>query len=500
MLFNSYEFIFFFLPISFFIYFYLNYKRLTTVSKAWLVFCSLFFYSWWNIIYLPLILASIIFNYVIAKKMTEFDEHKKNYFSRKSILQIGLIFNIGLLAYFKYMDFFILNANMVLNTNYELYQLALPLAISFFTLQQIAFLVDSYEGLAKEKSFLNYTLFVVFFPQLIAGPIVHHKEMLPQFVRVRNKVKNYKNIALGLFIFSIGFFKKVVLADTFAVWATAGFDTATSLNLFAAWATSLSYSLQLYFDFSGYTDMAIGAALLFNIKLPINFNSPYKATGMIDFWKRWHITLTNFIFAYIYMPIVRLFEESTFHKVMFATLIAFLISGLWHGASWMFVLFGGLHGIGVVVNHYWQKYWRKKLKINLNKYLAWLITFNYVNITFIFFRATNWDDAIKVLQGMVGLNGIMLPVKLENKLAFLTQYAIEFGSWASEINGSNWVPIILALGFILLTTKNSIQMINYPKLHIQKFVMKRQAIFFGIILFITLVLEKKYSEFLYFNF
>jgi len=290
------------------------------------------------------------------------------------------------------------------------------------------------------------------------------------------------------------------LADTFAVWATAGFDTATSLNLFAAWATSLSYSLQLYFDFSGYTDMAIGAALLFNIKLPINFNSPYKATGMIDFWKRWHITLTNFIFAYIYMPIVRLFEESTFHKVMFATLIAFLIAGLWHGASWMFVIFGGLHGIGVVVNHYWQKYWRKKLKINLNKYLAWFITFNYVNITFIFFRATNWGDAIKVLEGMVGLNGLMLPEKLENKLVFLTQYGIEFGAWVSDIKGSNWIPIILALGFIFLTTKNSIQIINYPKLKIQNSVVKRQTIIFGVLSFITLVSLSKYTEFIYFNF
>ena len=192
MLFNSYEFIFLFLPISFFVYFYLNKKRLTTASKAWLVITSLFFYSWWNIVYLPLILISILFNYTITNTMIEYDENKKNYFSKKSLLQIGLLFNIGLLVYFKYMDFFISNTNALINTDIELLYLALPLAISFFTLQQIAFLIDSYEGLAKEKIFLDYTIFVTFFPQLIAGPIVHHKRMMPQFAKAKTKIINYK--------------------------------------------------------------------------------------------------------------------------------------------------------------------------------------------------------------------------------------------------------------------------------------------------------------------
>jgi D-alanyl-lipoteichoic acid acyltransferase DltB (MBOAT superfamily) len=404
MLFNSYEFIFAFLPISFFVYFSLNQKRLTVASKGWLVFTSLFFYSWWNIAYLPLILISILFNYTITNTMFEYDKSRKKYLSKKALLQIGLAFNIGLLAYFKYMDFFIENTNLIFGTDIGLFHLALPLAISFFTLQQIAFLIDSYEGLVKEKSFLDYTIFVIFFPQLIAGPIVHHKEMMPQFANVRNKVKNYKNIVMGLFIFSIGLFKKVVIADTFAVWATAGFDTSSTLGFFEAWVTSLSYTFQLYFDFSGYTEMAIGAALLFNIKLPQNFNSPYKATGMIDFWKRWHITLTNFITTYIYTPIIKFFNQLTFNKAMIATLVTFLIAGLWHGASWMFVIFGGLHGVGLVINHYWQKQWKKKLKININKYLAWFITFNYVNITFVFFRAKEWDDAIKILKGMFFYN------------------------------------------------------------------------------------------------
>ncbi len=333
--------------------------------------------------------------------MLEYDEAKKKQFSKKSLLQIGLLFNIGLLVYFKYMDFFILNTNSLINTDIELLHLALPLAISFFTLQQIAFLIDSYEGLVKEKNFLDYTIFVTFFPQLIAGPIVHHKEMMPQFANIRNKVKNYKNIALGLFIFSIGLFKKVVIADTFAVWATAGFDTATTLNLFEAWATSLSFTFQIYFDFSGYTDMAIGAALLFNIRLPQNFNSPYKATSIINFWQRWHMTLTNFISAYLYTPMLYTFNKITFFKAMIVTFIAFVIVGLWHGASWMFVLFGALHGIATIINHSWRKTKRK-----MNKLLAWFITFNFVNIASVFFRAQEWDDAVKVLKGMFNISSL----------------------------------------------------------------------------------------------
>ena len=401
MLFNSFEFIFIFLPVSFFVYFYLNHKRLTIASRAWLVFSSLFFYGWWNIAYLPLILVSILFNYTITNTMAEYDENKKNYFSKRSLLKIALVFNIGFLGYFKYMDFFIENINMVFDSDIGLLYLALPLAISFFTLQQIAFVVDSYEGLVKEKSFLDYTVFVTFFPQLIAGPIVHHKEMMPQFANIRNKVKRYKNISLGLLIFSIGLFKKVVIADTFAIWASYGFDTATTLNVFEAWATSLSYAFQLYFDFSGYTDMAIGAALLFNIKIPINFNSPYKALSIIDFWQRWHISLSNFIGTYVYTPIIRSFNKLNFHKAMFATILTFIIVGLWHGASWMFVIFGTLHGIALTINHYW-----KRTKFKINNVIAWFITFNFVNLTMVIFRAKEWDDVEKVLSGMLGMNGI----------------------------------------------------------------------------------------------
>jgi alginate O-acetyltransferase complex protein AlgI len=490
VLFNSYEFIFVFMPVSFFIYFYLNHKRLTTASKVWLACASLFFYSWWNILYTPLIITSVMFNFAISRAIIECDELKKKYLSKKILLQIGLIFNIGLLAYFKYADFFISNTNILINTDIALLQLTLPLAISFFTLQQIAFLVDSYEGLAKEKNFLDYTIFVTFFPQLIAGPIVHHKEMMPQFMSIKNKVKNYNNIVMGIVIFSIGLFKKVVIADTFGIWATAGFDASNSLNLFEAWFASLSYTFQLYFDFSGYTDMAIGAALLFNIKLPINFNSPFKSTGIIEFWQRWHITLSNFITTYIYTPLIRSFDNLSFNKAMFVTIITFLIAGLWHGASWMFVVFGGLHGAGLVINNYW-----KKRKIKMNKVIAWLITFNFVNITFIFFRAKSWDDAIKVLKSMFSLDNIVLPNFLEGKLGFLKGHGIDFGSFVGNISGDFSTPLWIIMAFIfVLLFKNSIQIINNVQLN-YKTVSLSAAIF--TISFLSL---NKVSEFLYFNF
>lgn len=488
MLFNSHIFIFIFLPIAFFLYFYLNKIRLVRVSKLWMVFASLFFYSWWNIYYLPLILASISINYFVARKMIEHKNSQFEWLSKTLLLKIGLAFNIGLLVYFKYMDFFITNTNELIGSQLGLLHLALPLAISFFTLQQIAFLVDSSEGLVKKINLLDYSIFVTFFPQLIAGPIVHHKEMMPQFADAKNKLINYENVSKGLFIFSIGLFKKVVIADTFAVWATTGFDSAESLNLFAAWATSLSYTFQLYFDFSGYTDMAIGLALLFNIRLPINFNSPYKATGMIDFWKRWHITLTNFITTYIYTPILRSFNVLTFNKAMIATLITFLISGLWHGASWMFVIFGGLNGLGIIINHYWKK----KAKLKLNKYLGWFITFNYVNITFVFFRAREVDDALKVLSSMFSLSNVVLPSFLASRIEIAN---VKFGGLVTSIHGDGYTPIWLVLGFVfVLGLKNSIERLELFRPNVA------HSIFFVFILGYTLLSMNNISEFLYFQF
>ncbi|WP_415407817.1 MBOAT family O-acyltransferase [Sulfurovum sp. CS9] len=486
MLFNSYEFIFLFLPITFFIYFYLNQKRLTDASKGFLAFASLFFYSWWNIAYLPLILISMLFNYVVGKQLSGYEQRKKCC-SKKALLGIGIVFNLSMLGYFKYSDFFIANFNTVFSADVSLLHLALPLAISFYTFQQIAYLVDSYRRETKEYDFLNYAVFVTFFPQLIAGPIVHHTEMMPQFARVRNKVKDYHNIALGLFIFSIGLFKKVVIADTFAVWATNGFDVAEKLNMLEAWVTSLSYTFQLYFDFSGYTDMAIGIALLFNIRLPINFNSPYKALSIQDFWRRWHMTLSRFLKDYVYIPLGgnRKGETRTYFN-LFAT---FLIGGIWHGAGWTFVFWGALHGVALMMHRAWQK-----LGLKMPVLLAWFITFNFVNMTWVFFRAKEWDDALKVLDGMF-FGTIMLPAALTDKLAFLERYGVKFGGFLNAVQATPYTPIWLGFGFVLtLLFRNSVQQINSLRI-------SAISVCFSALLFVTAVLSmNKFSEFLYFNF
>ncbi len=484
MLFNSYEFIFMFLPITFFLYFYLNHKRLTEASKGLLVFSSLFFYSWWNITYLPIILTSMLFNYLLGKTLS----NSSSKFSNKSILIFGIVANLTLLAYFKYADFLIENFNLITGSHAQLLNLALPLAISFFTFQQISYLVDSYRKETKEYDFLNYALFVTFFPQLIAGPIVHHKEMMPQFAKSRNKIINYNNIALGLFIFSMGLFKKVIIADTFATWATTGFDVATSLNLFEAWATSLSYTFQLYFDFSGYTDMAIGAALLFNIKLPINFNSPYKATSIQDFWRRWHITLSRFLRDYIYIPLGgnRKGELRTYSNLM----TTFILGGIWHGAGWTFVFWGFLHGLALVIHRAWSK-----LGFKLNTFIAWFITFNFINISWVFFRAKEWDDAIKVLSSMFSLKDIVLPKALESKLAFLKDYNIDFGYFGVHIGAKIDTILWLISAFIIvLLFKSSSE-------HLKSFKLSyTTAIFTGIMLLAGIISLNKVSEFLYFNF
>jgi len=488
MLFNSYEFIFFFLPLSFLIYFYLNKKRLTVAAKGWLVFSSLFFYSWWNIIYLPLILASILFNYAIGTALlnrTSFNEEK---ISKKIILTFGIFSNILLLGYFKYSDFFIENINVVLGTEFSLFHLALPLAISFFTFQQISYLVDSYREETKEYDFLNYTLFVTFFPQLIAGPIVHHKEMMPQFASRKAKIINYKNISMGLFIFSMGFFKKVIIADYFAVYATSGFDVATTLNFLEAWITSLSYTLQLYFDFSGYTDMAIGVALLFNIKLPTNFNSPYKSTSIQEFWRRWHITLSRFLRDYIYIP---LGGNRNGQWAMYGNLmITFIIGGIWHGAGWTFVFWGFLHGLALIIHRIWKGFGFK-----LYGWIAWFITFNFINISWVFFRAKEWDDALKVLNGMIGNTGIALPFFLQNKLKFLESYGVTFIDFLSKIDASFQTIIWLVITFsVVLLSSNSME-------KLENFRLNYKTLFFTLILFLGAILSlNKVSEFLYFNF
>lgn len=488
MLFNSYLFIFLFLPISLVGFFLINKLRLTLASRVWLFVSSIVFYSYWNIKYLPLLLLSIIFNYTIGGIISK----ESVFFRRRIYLLIGIIGNLLLLCYFKYIDFLLSNINIVLNTNIALPNIIIPLGISFFTFTQIAYLVDAYKSEVKEYDLVNYSLFVTFFPHLLAGPIIHHKEMMPQFKQVKNKIFQYKNISKGLFLFSIGLFKKVAIADSLAVIANYGFDVSGKLTLLEAWITSLSYTFQLYFDFSGYTDMALGCSLMFNIVLPINFNSPYKAINIQDFWRRWHITLSRFLRDYVYIPLGgnRLSDLKTLENLM----ITFLIGGLWHGAGWTFVFWGFLHGTAMVIQRLWSKF-----NISMPKILACFITFNFVNIAWIFFRANNWSDAFKILKGMAGLNGITLPAFLADKLIQMKIYFITASGLLPNIpvEGSFRIKIILGLSFIIVFfTKNSNERLALFSPNV------RNALYLSIInvYSLTYLSLGTASQFIYFNF
>ncbi len=487
MLFNSYLFIFAFLPIMLIGYFWLLKKRLILGSKLWLVGGSLFFYGYWSVVYVPLLLLSIFVNFFVG---SAFASEQKIKIPKKQLLIFGILFNVALLGYFKYTDFFLSNFNSIFDANIPLSHIILPLGISFFTFTQIAFLIDSYRNEVKEYNLLHYMLFVTYFPHLLAGPILHHKEMMPQFASHWNWAVRWRNVAVGLFLFSIGLFKKVVIADTFAEFANAGFDVATTLNFFEAWATSLSYTLQLYFDFSGYTDMAIGVSLMFNIILPINFNSPYKAKDIQDFWRRWHITLSRFLRDYVYIPLGgnRLGVLRNYTN-LFAV---FLIGGLWHGASWMFVVWGALHGIAIVLHRIWQD-----LGFKMWGWLGWFITFNFVNIAWIFFRAKEWDDAKKVLGGMVGLGGIVLPDKLAGKLEFLGDFGVEFASgFVQNACSSGAKDLLLIAGMIIFVVilKNSNELTKQIKNN------WKWELFLAIVLYYSLTKINQISEFIYFNF
>jgi len=469
VLFNSYEYLLVFLPTAAAVFFALNRFASAVAAKLWLVAASLAFYSWWGLVYLPLIVISIFVNYGVG---TALGTIRLPLLARRALLIAGLAFNLGLLGYFKYANFFIDNVNSFAGTNFHLNHIVLPLAISFFTFQKIAYLVDSYRGETVGYNFLNYALFVTFFPQLIAGPIVHHKEVVPQFSDPKNRSLDYANIATGLCILSIGLFKKVMIADTFAEYATAGFDGEGALPCVDAWAASLGYTFQLYFDFSGYTDMAIGSAQIFNIKLPINFNSPYQATDIQDFWRRWHITLSRFLRDYVYIPLGgnRSGEPSTFLNLF----LTFLIGGLWHGASWMFVIWGGMHGAAIVLHRAWSRYGRQMPPV-----LAWFVTFSFVNIAWVFFRAKDIQSAHRVLMGMINIRDGSL----------LKMFDIQ----------QRHATLLIGLGFaIVLFTKTTIKFCTDPQ-H-----MNETSVASGAALAISLIamsfVTSGVSEFLYFNF
>jgi D-alanyl-lipoteichoic acid acyltransferase DltB (MBOAT superfamily) len=460
MLFNSYEFLLLFLPITFFVYFYLNSKKLITPSKIFLVLASLFFYSWWNVIYLPLILGSMIFNFYVGQFLG------KN--RTKKMLAFGIIGNVALLGYFKYTDFFIENFNWALNKDVELLHLALPLAISYFTFQQIAFLVDSYRGETKEYNFLNYALFITFFPQLLMGPIMHHKEIIPQFQTKWKSFIKWENVALGLFIFAIGLSKKTLIGDPLTDYAQYAFDNAQKLSMVEAWYASVSYVLSYYFDLSGYADMAIGIGKMFNINIPKNFNSPYKARNFADYWKRWHITLSRFLSDYIYKSLGG--NKSLVWVMYLNIMITFFVSGFWHGAGWNFVVWGLLNGIFVVMAHM-----MKKANLEMNFYVAWFLMFFGLILTRILFVSNDFADAWYVTTTLFDISNL----RFEN-LFYIDPYLQSF-------------YIILALG-LAVGTKNSMEIS-------ENFKPNFKYIFYTVILLsASMFTFSSAKEFLYFQF
>ncbi|MBL4614369.1 MAG: MBOAT family protein, partial [Magnetovibrio sp.] len=400
MIFSSFEFIYLFFPVTFAGFLLLRYWRSEMGIILWLIAASLVFYAYWNPPYLFLLMASVGFNYALHLHISKYHD--------PWVLGFGISANLGAIGYYKYAGFFSGTMNALSGSQFELGDIALPLAISFFTFQQIAFLVESYRGHIEECGFAKYTLFVVFFPQLIAGPIVMQRDTVPQFHMAVFQNRLALNVAVGLSIFIICLFKKLVLADSAAPYATAVFslaDAGEEIPFSMAWSGALAYTFQIYFDFSGYCDMAIGLARCFGIRLPINFNSPYKAVDIVDFWRRWHITLSHFLRDYLYIPL----GGSRAGKVQrYLNLsITMLLGGLWHGASWTFVVWGGLHGVYLMINHAWSAHRKSQGRAvsPLGRIMGRALTLVAVIFAWVFFRAETFGGAASVATGMIGLNG-----------------------------------------------------------------------------------------------
>lgn len=394
MIFSTYQFVLIFLPIVFTGYFLLNGLKFHNLSKLWLVLASFYFYAQGSPDFFPFFLGSVIGNYVIGATLCKLQD-KSQKIERILVMAVGVLANVGLLGYYKYTDFFIQNINRVAGTHIPLQHIILPIGISFFTFQLIAFLVDSYRGETKTYDILDYLLFITFFPQLIVGPIIHHGEIVPQFEDKKNLKINFDNVALGLFIFSIGCAKKMLLADPLTTDAQGFFgDIHNNLPIIQSWFHSIEYTVSYYFDLSGYADMAIGLGLMFNIHIPQNFNSPYKAIDFQDYWKRWHMTLSRFLGSYIFRSVYK--RGVKYRNYYIATMITFFVSGFWHGAGWTFIAWGIINGVLVCIAAY-----RNKRGMKTPVWLGLPLTFLFVILTRVLFVSVTFTDAKMVYKGML---------------------------------------------------------------------------------------------------
>ncbi len=436
MLFNSYQFMFAFLPAALAMFFLLGRFAGRDAAIGFLTLASIFFYAWWNWIYILLILAEVAFSFLIGRQLERTDIDNRQ---RRLILTAAIAVILLVLGYFKYVNFFLGIVNDLTGTELSLGLIILPLGISFHTFQQIAYLVDAYRREAKHYSFLDFCLFVTFFPQLVAGPIVHHYEAIPQIRRSGFLRPRAINLLVGVSFFGLGLFKKTVIADTLAQIANPAFNAAhggADLTLVEAWLGALAYSLQLYFDFSGYSDMAIGLARMFNIRFPANFFSPYKAVNIADFWRRWHMTLSRFLRDYLYIPLGGNRQGPA--RQMLNLFLTMLLGGLWHGAGWTFIIWGALHGIFLAVQRLWSGF-AKSRHITLPRPVGWFITMLCVMAAWVYFRAADISAAHSILASLAGLNGFGLKTpNLPN---------LPLDGW----------PVILGAGLVATLAPNSIE-------------------------------------------
>lgn len=505
MLFNSYEYLFLFLPVVLGTFFCLGCLSDRRYAIAWLVIASLAFYGYWRPPYLALILTSMVFNFLLGRHIALTQGRSV------AVLALGISFNLAALGYFKYANFFVENVAVLTGNNWSIETVVLPLAISFFTFQQISFLVDCHRKLVAEYRFLDYALFVSFFPQLIAGPIVHHKEMLPQFQLPETYRPQLRNISVGLTFLAIGLFKKVVLADSLAQYSTRVFDAADAgreIWMLEAWAGALAYTFQLYFDFSGYVDMAMGSARLFGIRLPVNFYSPYKSVNIVEFWRRWHMTLSRFLRDYLYISLGGNRHGRTRRYLNLS--ITMVLGGLWHGASWNFVIWGALHGIYLVINHAWiaiKELFGWQHSGRMGQALAWFITFLAVVFAWVLFRAETLDGAWIMLSSMSGSNFLSFPDAFSGRLGGVAPVLAQLGVVMDGqliLRAQEWVNgigLLIASFFIVLLLPNTNEILDETSARGRTW---QPTFFWGAVTsfaFIAGILSlSRVSEFLYFNF
>ncbi len=473
MIFSSYAFIFIFLPIAFTGYFLAQKFIGDMPAKAWLVIASLYFYAHGSLSFLPLLAVTIVFNYVILKLLRKY-RHRP--VIPKLLIVMAAAENLGLLFYFKYMNFFLTNVNYVFGTDYIFFDIVLPIGISFYTFQILSHVIDTYKGEGEDSSFLEFALFVSFFPQLIVGPIIRHGDMVEQIRSAKIRWINTDNIVKGIMFFSVGCAKKILIADPLITHAQNFYNVMGNGNFFEAWGAVFAYTFAYYFDFSGYVDMALGLGMFFNIRLPDNFNSPYKARNFADFWRRWNITVSTFFNDYVFKRIFKF--GNGIPKLILATIITFIVSGLWHGASWHFIFWGVANGVLVCFANI-MTLKRKKLPFSL----AWSLTFFFILVTRVLFDANGTTQAFSIYRTMFDIRPA-----LGGLSAFLSSGIIYVRDNITEVG------LIIAGACISFFAPNTREMFSEMKPRWY------HAVFGGVVFTLSLFLMGRVSNFLYFQF